>query len=137
MLAVNDLFYLASPLVTNLFFEDVTQWLNAANIRYVSSARFVGKSGYDYMFDFTIPSSSKQPERFVQVINNPKKDTAEMLIFRWEDVRENRSPETILYPILNDTEFVVPTSMINAMENYGMKPTPWSQRSRVVAPLAA
>ena len=31
MLAVNDLFYLASPIITSLFREDVEAWLNSSN----------------------------------------------------------------------------------------------------------
>jgi hypothetical protein len=34
MLAVNDLFYLAKPVVESLFFEDVIAWLEANEIRY-------------------------------------------------------------------------------------------------------
>ncbi|MGH2457697.1 MAG: DUF1828 domain-containing protein [Chloroflexota bacterium] len=34
MLAVNDLFYLASPMVASLFYEDVVAWLDLADIRY-------------------------------------------------------------------------------------------------------
>ena len=31
MLAVNDLFYLTSPIITSLFREDVEAWLNSSN----------------------------------------------------------------------------------------------------------
>lgn len=34
MLAVNDLFYLAKPIVESLFYEDVIAWLEASDIRY-------------------------------------------------------------------------------------------------------
>lgn len=34
MLAVNDLFYLASPVVASLFYEDVVSWLDLSDIRY-------------------------------------------------------------------------------------------------------
>ncbi|MDO8636673.1 MAG: DUF1828 domain-containing protein, partial [Dehalococcoidia bacterium] len=55
MLAVNDLFYLAEPMVASLFFEDVVSWLELSNIRYTPRVKFTGKSGYDHLFDFVIP----------------------------------------------------------------------------------
>jgi hypothetical protein len=45
MLAVNDLFYLAKPIVESLFYEDVVQWLDANDIRYTPSVKFTGISG--------------------------------------------------------------------------------------------
>jgi hypothetical protein len=70
MLAVNDLFYLAKPMVESLFFEDVIAWLDANDIRYTPKAKFTGISGYDHLFDFVIPKSRKQPERMIQAINS-------------------------------------------------------------------
>ena len=77
ILAVNDLFYLASPIVESLFFEDVVAWLEANDIRYTPKVKFTGTSGFDHLFDFVIPKSPrKQPERIVQAINRPTRDTA-------------------------------------------------------------
>jgi hypothetical protein len=45
MLAVNDQFYLAKPIVESLFYEDVVQWLDANDIRYTPSVKFTGISG--------------------------------------------------------------------------------------------
>jgi hypothetical protein len=71
MLAVNDLFYLAKPVVESLFFEDVVAWLDVNDIRYTPKVKFTGTSGYDHLFNFVIPKSRKQPERIVQAINRP------------------------------------------------------------------
>ena len=38
MLAVNDLFYLAKPVVESLFYEDVIEWLDANDVRYTPKA---------------------------------------------------------------------------------------------------
>jgi hypothetical protein len=40
MLAVNDLFYLASPHIENLFLEDVAKWLDLSDVRYTPSINF-------------------------------------------------------------------------------------------------
>ena len=68
MLAVNDMFYLASPMVSSIFYEDVIAWLDKNEIRYVTNVKFTGKSGLDHHFDFVIPKSKTQPDRFPQAI---------------------------------------------------------------------
>lgn len=137
MLAVNDLFYLASPYVASLFLEDVTQWLDLAEVRFTPRVKFTGKSGYDHLFDFVIPRSRQQPERIVQAINNPKKDAAEALMFKWLDTREARSPESRLYALLNDSNVEVSPTVMEAFRNYEILPMPWSRREQVRAELAA
>jgi hypothetical protein len=54
MLAVDDLFCLAQPVVASLFVEDVTAWLEAHAVRYVAKVKLSGKGGFDHMFDFLI-----------------------------------------------------------------------------------
>jgi hypothetical protein len=137
MLAVNDLFYLASPYVASLFYEDVTQWLDLADIRYTPKVKFTGKSGYDHMFDFVIPRSRQQPERIIQAISNPKKDSAEALVFKWLDTKETRAPESRLYAFLNDSTSVVSPSVVDALRNYDLEPVLWSQREQAREALAA
>lgn len=83
MLAVNDLFYLASPMVSSLFLEDVVAWLDENEIRYTPNVKFTGKSGYDHLFDFVIPKSKKQPERVIQAINRPSRNEAQAVAFAW------------------------------------------------------
>lgn len=137
MLAVNDLFYLASPFTSSLFYEDVTQWLDLSEIRYTPKVKFTGKSGYDNMFDFVVPRFRKEPERIIQAINSPKKDSAEALLFKWHDTREVRSPDTKLYALLNDSVAPVSESVVVAFNNYEVTPVLWSQRETVRGALAA
>ena len=73
MLAINDLFYLASPFVQGFFIEDVIAWLDLSDIRYTPKVKLTGTSGFDHLFNFVIPKSpkKKQPERIVQAIDRP------------------------------------------------------------------
>jgi len=137
MLAVDDLFYLASPYVASLFYEDVTQWLDLAEIRYTPKVKFTGKSGYDNMFDFVIPRSKQQPERIVQAINNPNKDAAEALIFKWVDTLETRTPNAQPYAFLNDNATRITSSVEDALKSYAIEPVPWSKRENVRERLVA
>ncbi len=95
VLAVNDLFYLAQPVIESLFFEDVIAWLENNDVRFTPKVKFTGISGFDHLFDFVIPKSPrKQPERIVQAINRPTRDNAEAFIYAWSDTREVRPPES-------------------------------------------
>lgn len=138
ILAVNDLFYLASPIVESLFFEDVVEWLEAHDIRYTPKVKFTGTSGFDHLFDFVIPKSPrKQPERIVQAINRPTRDTAEAFIHAWGDTREVRPPDSKAYAILNDVEQSISVGVLDAFRNYKIQPVRWGLREEALTELAA
>ena len=136
MLAVNDLFYLASPVIASLFYEDVVAWLDLSDIRYTPRVKFTGKSGYDHLFDFVIPKSRVQPERIMRAISRPNRDTAQAMAFSWIDTKEVRPPESRAYAILNDSEHPVSESVLDAIRNYDVRPVLWSGRDRVREELA-
>ena len=137
MLAVNDLFYLAKPIVESLFFEDVVAWLDGNDVRYTPKVKFTGTSGFDHLFDFVIPKSRKQSERIVQAINRPTRDSAESFIYAWSDTREVRPSDSRAYAVLNDIDQTISGSVMDAFRNYQIRPVPWTQRVDVVAELAA
>ena len=137
MLAVNDLFYLASPLVANIFYEDVVAWLDLSDIRYTPNVKFTGKSGYDHRFDFVIPKSKVQPERVVRAINRPSRDTAQAMAFSWIDTKEVRSPDSRAYAILNDADQQVSENVLAAIRSYDVQPIAWSARDQAREELAA
>jgi hypothetical protein len=137
MLAVNDLFYLAKPVVESLFFEDVVAWLDANEIRYTPKAKFTGISGYDQLFDFVIPKSRKQPERILQAITRPTRETAQSFIYAWADTQKVRSPESKAYAVLNDVEQTISGGVMDALRNYSIRPVLWSTRAEVATELAA
>lgn len=137
MLAVNDLFYLASPSIASLFLEDVVAWLDGAEIRYTQNVKFTGKSGYDHRFDFVIPKSPRQPERIVRAVNRPTRDSAQSMAFSWLDTREVRPSESHAYAIVNDGDRDVPAGVLAAMRNYDVKSVRWSERDNMVEELAA
>ena len=137
ILAINDLFYTASATVRSLFKEDVAQWLDLSDIRYVPNIQFTGRSGYVHQFDFAIPRSKTAPERILKAINNPNKDSAQSLIFSWLDTREERPSDSVAVAFLNDNERTVTGTVIDALKQYEIEPILWSNReknrSRLVA----
>ena len=137
MLAVNDLFSLATPVVTGLFFEDVESWLDQYGIRYTPNIKLSGKSGYDYVFNFVIPRSAEQPERIVNAINQPSRQTVLSFVFAWLDTRENRPPDSHAFAILNDDARSINPGVMEALTGYDVRPIKWSLRERAIQELAA
>jgi hypothetical protein len=137
MLAVNDLFYLAEPMIRSLFYEDVIAWMELHEIRYTPRVKFTGKSGYDHLFDFVIPKSRRFPERILQTINRPSRDTAQSLAFSWIDTKEVRAADSRAYAVLNDSDHTVPVGVIDALRNYDLTPVLWTKREDVRKELAA
>ena len=137
MLAVNDLFYLSKPQIQNFFFDDVMKWFDDNDIRYVQKAKFVGKSGFDNMFDFSIPKSKKYSERLVETVTNPSKDNSSNLIFKWMDTKDRRPSESVLYALLNDTDKNITSQLNAAFSSYGIKVLPWSEKEKFKESLAS
>jgi len=137
MLAVNDLFYLAEPIVKSLFYEDVIAWLELSEIRYTPKVKFTGQSGYDHLFDFVIPKSKIQPERILRAISRPVRDTAESFIHAWSDTRDVRPKDSRAYAFLNDSDQSVSLGVVDALKSYEISPIVWSHREAVKEELAA
>lgn len=137
MLAVNDMFYLAVPMVASLFYEDVEAWLDVHDIRYTPKVKFTGKTGYDHLFDFVIPKSRQQPERIVQTINRPSREKAQAVVLAWIDTKEVRAPSSRAYALLNDSDQTVSQLVVDALRSYDVQPVSWSEREGVREELAA
>ena len=137
MLAVNDLFYLASPIVVSLFVEDVTEWLESSEIRYTPNVKLTGSSGYDHVFDFIIPKSRTHPERVLKTINRPDRQAVQAMVFSWIDTKHVRPPQSQAYAILNDSDKAVPPGVFDAMRSHDVRPVPWSERREYSKVLSA
>lgn len=90
MLAVNDMFVMAQPCVAGFFWEDVKAFLDQHDVRYSPRVKISGRSGFDHGIDFLIPKSRTRPERLIQAINAPSKNTIGTYLFALEDIRDAR-----------------------------------------------
>jgi len=137
MLAINDLFYLASPTVASLFFEDVSEWLELYHVRFIPKIKFTGQSGYDHLFDLVIPKSDVQPERIIQTVSRPNRETAQAVAFAWIDTKEARPVDSRAYAFLNDVDHPVSSAVVEALLNYDVRPVLWSERESLREELSA
>ncbi len=96
-----------------------------------------GQSLTLHVFNFVIPKSRQQPERIIQTINKPSRDTAQVVVLSWIDTKEVRSPESRAYALLNDSEQAVSPAAMDALRRYDVRPVRWSHRDDVRQELAA
>lgn len=137
MLAVNDMFVMAQPRVTGFFWEDVKKFFDEHEIRYSPRVKISGRSGFDQAIDFLIPKSQISPERIIQIINAPNKNTIGTYLFTLEDtraVRDNGLSQA--YAFLNDTGRKIGGDIIEALEAYKVIPALWSKRETYISALA-
>lgn len=137
MLSLDDMFVLAQPAVGPTFLHDVASFFDEREIRYTPAAKFSGRSGLDHLINFVIPKSKRAPELFVQVINAPRRDRVQNVLFAVNDTRSTRQGETEFYAIVNDSRRGVATEVANAFNAYDVKARTWSHRQDMVEELAA
>lgn len=137
MLAINDMFYMASPFVASFFLEDAAAWLETAGIRYIPSVKLTGVSGLNHHFDFVIPKSIEHPERVLLGLNRPDRANVERTVFAWEDTRKVRDQNARAYVLLNDIAQKIADNTLGALRAYQVQPILWSERDSVRAELAA
>ena len=136
MLAVNDMFVLAQPRVATFFWEDVRTFLDQHNVRYSPRVKLAGRTGYDHGIDVLIPKSAARPERFIQAINAPNKNTIGTYLFSLVDTREARGNNAAAYAFLNDGERKVGGDVMEALEADTVKPVLWTHREQSIQSLA-
>jgi hypothetical protein len=137
MLGVDDMFMLSQSNVHGLFVDDVAKFFDERDVRYTPRAKFSGKSGLDHLVDFVIPKSRNAPERIVQILNTPRRDRVESILFAVNDTRASRGRDTEYYTIVNDMKRAVSPEILNAFSQYSVEARPWSRRDELVKSLAA
>jgi len=137
VLAVSDMFMLTQSRILSVFFEDVECFFNQNDVRFASIIQISGKSGFYHTYDFIIPASKQQPERLVKAINNPTKEKAESVLFSWEDTKEMRNNNSMMYVFLNDIDKNIRFGIAEAFLQYDVHPVLWSEKEKSIHELAA
>lgn len=88
------------------------------------------------MFNFIIPKSSKQPERIIQTIDDPQRNSIETLLFKWQDIQDIRKSDTQCFALINNNKDTKVVSL-EALHTYNVNTILWSERNRYIPQLAA
>ena len=131
MLDISDMFYLASPSIRNLFFDEVKGFFDTNEIYYSEDIGVIGKSGFNHTFNFLLQRNKKHPQRFIKLMNVASRNNMERYIFSWNDIKENRKTdkrESRLIVLINDDKKVSNT-VLDGFRKYDIEPVLWSERS--------
>lgn len=128
ILAVDDMFNLSQETIHSLFKEDVELYFKTNNIVFTKDIKITGKTGFDHNIDFLVPASKTKPERLIQTINTPRRDSISLAVFAFNDISQVMSRQSKNYVIYNDTDKNVPTDPIEALKNYDIMGIPWSKK---------
>ena len=135
IIKVSDMLMLAMPNIKNIFSEDVRTFFDDNNIIYTENISVAGRSSYYANYEFVIPKTKKQPERFIVPINSPTQSYIKSTIFTWEDVRGNRNADSALYVLLSDTSHKIADEVKTAFTEYGISSILWSEREKHIEKL--
>lgn len=133
MLAVGDLIHLAQATVVAVFREDVEKYLKEQNVRFISDIRLTGTSGFHHQFDFVIPASDQNPERYLKAINNPNRENIVALLFAWQDIQSERVSNAKMVTVLNDEGRRINADNAAALDKYGVEIIRWTERDSNLA----
>lgn len=133
---VYDMCILAEPKIIGFFLDDVINYFDDNDIRYIPNVNFMGRSNIIHQFDFSIPKSKKSHERIIKLINNPSKDHLFSSLFSFEDTQKNRQ-DTDGILIINDKKNKISPEIISAIQEYDISSIPFSQINKYKDILAA
>lgn len=129
MIKVSDMLMLSENNVTNIFSEDVKSFFDQNDIIYTYNVNFIGKSSFYTRYEFVLPKFRNKPERFVTTINSMRENIVKSTLFSWDDIRQSRESDSVLYTVVNDIDKDINPSAISALKEYGIKYVPWSHRN--------
>ena len=131
---INDMYVLSRINIQNIFIEDVKNFFDSNNVKYIPNHRILGKSGLDAYFDFAIPKSDKNPITLIKVVNKLDRDKVKQIIFDWNDTKDLDDIRVLV--MFNDQENQVKEENIEALNKYGLKSFSWTQKENVLAEVA-
>ncbi len=126
MSKVSDLFVLNKPSVVSLFNEDIKDFLNDNDIRFIENPLFIGKSRLTTQYDFAIPSNKEAPERIIKATGNINLNFARTTMFGWQDTKETRDKDSTLYLIFDDRNKKASEDIHMALDSYDINLINWT-----------
>ncbi|WP_461243618.1 DUF1828 domain-containing protein [Secundilactobacillus muriivasis] len=144
ILFVNDMFMLAPSVASNVFFEDISTYFSAHNIRTSKNMSYVGASGLTHKYEFSIPGIDSVPMKLIKTMATPNNSMfAKSILADVEQTRPVLSDPGVFYVFLNnrnpkkDNETVkVNPDIMNLFKMNDIKPILYSDREEYAPELA-
>lgn len=143
ILFVNDMFMLASTSVNSIFFEDVSAFFSAHNIRANKNMAYIGASGLTHKYEFSIPGINKIPMKLVKTLSAPNNPIfAKSILADVEQTKPVLEDPSDFYVFINDynqkkdAAISINPDIINLFEGNGINPVLYSDRESYVKELS-
>lgn len=139
MVKVSDMFILSNPRAKSLFAEDIAEFFDTNEVRYVPNHSIIGKSKLPSIFDFVIPGSKSKnvPARLIKGYSKLDNDKARLLLFSWKDTEGVRAENTELLVYINDIGQNIRQSAISSLQEYSITSIAWQDRQNSLPRLLA
>ncbi len=125
---INDMYMLNRENVQNIFLEEVKEFFDKSDIRYVPNHRLTGVSGLIANYDFAIPKSRTLPFTLIKTLNSLNVNSVKSTVFDWNDTKEACGEVTRLIVVYNDDHNMPKDESIVALQSYGIKEFPWTKK---------
>lgn len=137
MVKISDMFHLSQSNIQSIFLDDVQNFFDDHDIRYVSNISITGKSKLATHYDFVIAGSKNVSERLIKVVNTLNLTAVRSLIFAWSDTKDMRSKDAKFYTFIQNTDKKVSNDAIGALKEYDICPALWTEKDKYIADLIA
>lgn len=136
MLFTNDMFMLDNKTTSSVFFEDVASFLENNNIRAFHNVSFVGASGMNHKFEFSIPGIREIPDRLIKILNSPNNEMyAKALTADVRNTSDVVTRPTVFYTFINDIEKEIKPDVLGLLQYEDINVVPFSRREEFIAEL--
>ncbi|MEB8060592.1 DUF1828 domain-containing protein [Staphylococcus xylosus] len=136
ILKVYDLTMTIKTNISNLFYEEVYDFLYEEEIGGSDKVSVAGESGINYTIDYILPPSKSKSEILINFANNLDFNKITSNSFTYRDVKNNRPNRNRLQPkmkvIANDEENTIPNKVLQAAEYEGIDILPWSDKQKIL-----
>ena len=139
ILFVNDMFMLSNNNTRNFFIEDMDKYFLDNNIRVLKDASFIGESGLNHKFDYSIPGlGEKIPDKLIKVLAGGNNDMFAKAIVtdveQTKNVLKNKNTQffTFINDYKNDKKIEIHNDILNLFNNSDIYPILYSEREIAV-----
>lgn len=141
ILKLYDLTLTSKVNATNIFYEEVYDFLNKEEIIGTPEASVSGESGITYTMDYILPSTRTKPEILLNFVNNLdfNKITSDSFVFN--DVKEIRSKNnknqtgSEMFIIANDVDNNISSKVYKAADSQNIGILKWSNKENITSTL--
>lgn len=140
ILKVNDLMLTERKNISNLFYDEVFEFLFQIDVRGTEKVKLTGKSGIDYTVDYLVSSTKEHPEMFINFSNKLDFNTITSDAYIYRDLKTIRKSRNNKLPkmniIVNDVANSIPDKVQQIAQNEGIQILKWSDKDEIKKALA-